>query len=71
MLRDMSKNTTTTGPVKTPGSDAAMQRLCDNLVAMLADMVDRRVAAGMPADQIADSILESIRRNCGTSNDTF
>jgi hypothetical protein len=46
----------------TPQQEAAMQRLADAAVDMLAGMVAARDAIGMPEDEILPSILESLKR---------
>jgi hypothetical protein len=46
----------------TPAQEAAMQRLADAAVDMLAGMVAARDEVGMPEDEILPSILESLKR---------
>jgi predicted hydrolase (HD superfamily) len=46
----------------TPQQEAAMQRLADAAVDMLAGMIAARVEVGMPEDEIRSSILESLKR---------
>lgn len=46
----------------TPSQEAAMQRLADAAVDMLAGMIATRVEVGMPEDEILPSILESLQR---------
>ena len=46
----------------TSAQEAAMQRLADAAVDMLAGMIATRVEVGMPEDEILPSILESLQR---------
>jgi hypothetical protein len=49
----------------TPAQEAAMQRLADAAIDMLAGMIAARDEVGMPEDEIRPSILESLKRMCG------
>ena len=49
----------------TPAQEAAMQRLADAALDMLAGMIAARDEVGMPEDEIRPSILESLKRMCG------
>jgi len=46
----------------TPQREAAMQRLADAALDMLAGMIAARDEVGMPEDEILPSTLESLKR---------